>query len=51
MLLRDGCERRVFVVSMSWSQPGAWVLVGSVIRKIIGIRPAWKRKYLLTLAK
>ena len=31
---------------MSWSQPRASKLVGSVMRKIIGMRPAWKRKYL-----
>jgi hypothetical protein len=42
----EGWERRAFVVSMSWSQVGASGLEGSVMRKTMGMRPAWNRKYL-----
>lgn len=45
LLDREGWERSCFVVWISWSQAGASVLVGSVMRKMIGMRPAWKRKY------
>lgn len=41
---REGWVRRDFVVSMSWSQEAASGFDGSVIRKTMGMRPAWKRK-------
>ena len=47
LLLNDGCERRFFVVVTSLSQLDASGSVGLVVRKIMGISDAWKRKYLL----
>ena len=46
LLLRDGCERRFFVVLTSRSQLDASGSVGLVVRKMMGIKAAWKRKYL-----
>lgn len=46
LLLNEGNMRSAFVDSISWNQLGASALVGSVIKRIIGIKPAWKRKYL-----
>lgn len=43
---KEGWARRALVVSMSWSQLGADGLEGSVMKNTMGIRPAWKRKYL-----
>ena len=46
LLPNDGWVRRALVVSISSSQFCASGLEGSVMRKTIGIKPAWKRKYL-----
>lgn len=40
----EGWVRRDFVVSMSWSQEAASGFEGSVIKKTMGMSPAWKRK-------
>lgn len=46
LLPKDGWAKSALVVSMSWSQLGASGLEGSVMKKTMGIRPAWNRKYL-----
>lgn len=46
LLSKDGCDRSAFVVSTSCNQDGKSGFVGSVMMNMIGITPAWKRKYL-----